>query len=267
MLKFAHAKINIGLHVIARRSDGYHELETVFYPIKLYDAVEVLPAKMPSIQVAGVDLVADKNLCMQAYEMLQEDMAVPAAGIHLLKHIPIGAGLGGGSSDATATLHLLNQMFSLNLNNEQLFTYAKKLGADCPFFLSHQAMYAEGTGTDLMPLNLNLDAYHIVVVKPNIHISTAEAYAGVEPKPADIDLRQATGLPIQEWKFLIENDFERSIFARHPEIAELKTMFYETGAIYASMSGSGSAVFGVFDSLEQDWAGLEKYGELFLPQW
>lgn len=204
---------------------------------------------------------------MQAYELLREDMDVPAAEIHLLKHIPIGAGLGGGSSDATATLRLLNQIFSLGLNDEQLFGYAKKLGADCPFFLSHQAMYAEGIGTDLMPLDLNLDSYHIVVVKPDIHISTAEAYAGVKPKPSDVDLREAIRLPIQEWKFLIRNDFEFSIFERHPKIAELKTMFYQTGAIYASMSGSGSAVFGIFDSLDQDWTDLEKQGKLFLPQW
>lgn len=268
MLKLTPAKINIGLQITGKRhDDGYHELQTVFYPIKIYDAVEVLPAHSTSIRVWGSDLAADQNnLCMQAYRMLQEDMALPPVEIHLLKRIPVGAGLGGGSSDATATLTLLNQLFSLDLSQNQLFSYAKRLGADCPFFLSNRGMFAEGIGTDLTPVEVDLEAYHIVVVKPDISISTAEAYAGVKPRPSEVDLRNAIRLPVQEWRCRIKNDFEDTILVRYPQISKLKNTFYEIGALYASMSGSGSAVFGIFNSLENDWDRLKHYGEVFLPQ-
>ncbi|HIY76293.1 MAG TPA: 4-(cytidine 5'-diphospho)-2-C-methyl-D-erythritol kinase [Candidatus Sphingobacterium stercorigallinarum] len=268
MLEFAHAKINIGLHITRKRSDGYHELETVFYPIRLYDAVEVLPAQKHFFEVVGSTLPVDSsNLCVKAYQLLAEHEGLPSAEIRLLKRIPVGAGLGGGSSDAAATLRLLNEVFDLKLPAQKLANYAARLGADCPFFLYDQPMYAEGIGTELTPLAVDLDAYHIVVVKPDVFISTAEAYADVQPKPSDLDLRKAIAMPIQQWKYIIKNDFENSIFSRHPQLSELKNRFYEMGAHYASMSGSGSAVYGIFDSLEKDWTSLEPYGELFLPQW
>lgn len=266
MLKFANAKINIGLHITGKREDGYHELETVFSPVPIYDAIEVLPASDDSFEVIGDELRADQNnLCIRALDLLRQKMQIPPLAIRLLKRIPIGAGLGGGSADATATLMLVNEVLSLNLTTGQLAAYAAKLGADCPFFLSKQAMFAKGIGTELAPVRLDLKNYDIVIVKPSISIATAEAYAGVTPKRSAVDLRQAINLPIQEWKYMIRNDFECSIFDRYPQLARLKNRFYEMGAYYASMSGSGSAVYGIFDRQERVYDALREYGEVFCP--
>lgn len=266
MLKFANAKINIGLQITNKRKDGYHDLETVFYPVKIYDVVEIIPADTLELQIWNSDLAADENnLCLRAFRLLAESYAVDPVKIHLLKHIPMGAGLGGGSSDASATLLLLDDFFNLNLGQERLMELAGQLGADCPFFIANQPMYAEGIGTELSPIDLDLEAYHIIVVKPDVHISTADAYAGVEPKPAANDLREAVKLPIQEWKYGIVNDFELSLFDRYPQLNRLKQKLYETGAIYASMSGSGSAVYGIFEEIP-NIKELQEFGTVYLPQ-
>jgi len=265
MLKFANAKINIGLHIVSKRSDGYHDLETIFYPVKIYDAVEILPSNKPELKIWNSDLVADdQNLCLKAFHLLSQEYNISPVQIHLLKNIPIGAGLGGGSSDASAILELLNDYFKLNISRDSLKEYASQLGADCPFFIDNKTMYAEGTGTQLTEINLDLSKYKIVVIKPDIHISTAEAYSKVSPMETEINLKEAIKLPIQEWKYLIKNDFELSLFDKYPLIGDIKAKLYEKGAKYASMSGSGSSVFGIFDNI----TGLEdlnKYGKVYLP--
>ena len=265
MLRFANAKINIGLHITEKRSDGYHNLETVFYPVKIYDAVEIIPSEEVALHIWNSDLIADdNNLCLRAYNLLSSIYDLPPVTIHLLKNIPMGAGLGGGSADATAVLLLLNEQFSLQIPSEELKQLAAQLGADCPFFVENKGMYAEGIGTELEEIALDLSSYQIVLVKPDIHISTAEAYSQVLPKPSELDLRQALNLPIQEWKYTIKNDFEFSLFEKYPLIGDIRNKMYELGAIYASMSGSGSSVYGIFettDGLED----LKHYGQLFLP--
>ncbi|MFZ4263246.1 4-(cytidine 5'-diphospho)-2-C-methyl-D-erythritol kinase [Sphingobacterium sp. HJSM2_6] len=264
MLTFANAKINIGLQITSKRADGYHNLETIFYPVQISDAIEVLPSDKLAFNIWNTDLEPSMtNLCVQAYQLIKADYDIPAVTIHLLKNIPIGAGLGGGSSDASATLNLLNNFFELNIPQEQMLRYASRLGADCPFFIDNKPCYAHGTGTDLSPIALSLNRYQMVIVKPPVHISTAEAYSQVMPTASDIDLRLAIKLPIQEWKLNIRNDFEFSLFEKYPLIADIKNKLYELGAHYASMSGSGSAVYGIFDEtkgLEE----LNKYGKVFI---
>jgi len=265
MLKFANAKINLGLHIRSKRPDGYHELETIFYPVKIYDVVEILPSKRLEIKVWNSSLPADdENLCLKAFRILENDYKIDPVKIHLLKNIPIGAGLGGGSSDASCTLELLNDYFKLNLSKDKLKQYAARLGADCPFFIDNKAMYAEGIGTELSEISLDLSKYKIVVVKPEIHISTAEAYSKVSPMVPNIDLKEAIQLPIQDWKFHIKNDFEISLFERYPLIGDIKAKLYQKGAIYASMSGSGSSVFGIFESTD-GLKDLNKYGKVYYP--
>lgn len=248
MLRFANAKINLGLHITGKRNDGYHNIETVFYPVKLYDGVEIIPASAFQMSVAGdKDLPTEDNICAKAYRLLAEKYDLPGCHIHLLKNIPVGAGLGGGSSDAAIVLQSLNSMFGLGLSAEELTSFALSLGADCPFFLKNTPMYATGIGADFEPIELDLSSYYIIVVKPEISISTAQAYSKTKVKPAPIDLRRAIRLPIQEWKYKIVNDFERGVFYDYPEIQKIKDMLYDQGAVYASLSGSGSAVYGVFD--------------------
>lgn len=265
MLKFANAKINLGLHIRRKRPDGYHDLETIFYPVKLYDVVEITPHDTLEMRISNSDLSADhQNLCIKAFKLLEKDHPVKPVSIHLLKNIPIGAGLGGGSSDASATLQLLNNFFQLDINDEQLKAYAARLGADCPFFIENKPMYAQGTGTELTDIQVNLKDYLIIIIKPDIHISTAEAYSNVSPMIPKIDLREAIKLPIQEWKYQIKNDFEISLFEKYPLIADIKAKLYEKGAMYASMSGSGSSVFGIFEK-KPEIEDLNKYGKVYFP--
>ncbi|MDM1048006.1 4-(cytidine 5'-diphospho)-2-C-methyl-D-erythritol kinase [Sphingobacterium hotanense] len=265
MLKFANAKINIGLHITERRSDGYHNLETIFYPVKIYDAVETQLSDKLELEIHGANLKADDdNLCLKAYRLLAADYDLPPLKIHLLKRIPIGAGLGGGSSDASATLQLLNEQFELGISDRELEQYAAQLGADCPFFIQNKSTYAEDIGTKLSEIELDLSDYYIVILKPNIHISTAEAYKNVTPLTPQIDLRRAVQLPIQEWKLHIKNDFEAGLFELYPQIGEIKRRFYELGAVYSSMTGSGSAVFGIFEQ-ETDVSEMTSLGKIFLP--
>lgn len=254
MISFANAKINLGLHITRKREDGYHELETIFYPFPLYDIIELSrkDAGETTMEITGVDLpLDDDNLCLRAYRLLAAQYALPPVHLHLHKQIPFGAGLGGGSSDAAFVLRMLNDEFSLGMSTAQLEAEAATLGADCPFFIANKPMYATGIGTKLTAIDLDLSEKYMVLIKPNVQVSTADAYRGVSPTPAEFNLVDSVKLPLQDWKFYIKNDFEDSIFMQYPEIHDAKWFLYEQGAVYASMSGSGSTVYGIFDAQVQ----------------
>ncbi len=265
MISFANAKINLGLLITEKRLDGYHNLETVFYPVKLYDVLELHSADTFSFETVGLNIPDQgKNLCEKAYDLLKADFEIQPQSIYLLKNIPIGAGLGGGSSDAAFVLKAINEQQQLGLTVDQLKSYAEKLGADCPFFIENKAVYASGIGTTFEHVDVDLSTYFIVIIKPDIHISTAEAYQNVIPQMPTSDLRRAIQLPIQEWKYHIINDFELGIFEKYPLIGALKNKLYEEGALYASMSGSGSSVFGIFEK-SIDLNHLTSYGKIYYP--
>jgi 4-diphosphocytidyl-2-C-methyl-D-erythritol kinase len=252
MIVFPNAKINLGLNVVARRDDGYHDIETVFYPVPLCDALEILPAANGETVFTQfgipVDGSAEDNLVMKAYRLLKTDFLLPAVDIYLRKQIPAGAGLGGGSSDAAFMLKLLNNFAELGLSDDKLEEYASRLGADCPVFIRNRPVFAEGTGNIFSQVDLSLSGYSLVLIKPDIHISTKEAYAAICPHKPDNSIRDIVKTPVAEWKNLLVNDFEEGVFAREPEIGKIKQELYDAGAVYASMSGSGSAVYGIFDS-------------------
>ena len=249
MLAFANAKINIGLNITAKRPDGYHEIETVFYPVKVQDVVELTDADELSCVVAGNTFAGlmEDNLCYKAFRLIQQDHNIPDQQITLLKNTPIGAGLGGGSSDAAHVIKLVNNKFQLDLSLAQMEDYAARLGADCAFFIRNSPVYATGKGEVLTPLTLDLSSYHLVLITPPIHVSTADAYSGVQPNPVTESLPDLMALPVQEWKGRVKNDFEESVFIKYPQIQELKERLYKEGALYAAMTGSGSSVFGIFD--------------------
>lgn len=254
MITFPTAKINIGLQVTERRPDGYHNLDTIFYPIPICDALEVIIAEEVDydcrLHISGISIEGDtdSNLVVRAYRLLAADYTLPPVDIFLHKHIPTGAGLGGGSSDASYMLRLLNEMFKLGITTKQLEGYATQLGADCPFFITGKPVYATGIGNEFHPIDLNLNGWHILVVKPDVFVSTKEAYSMVTPEMPEVTLDKKIVRPINEWKETISNDFEKGIFARHPELADIKAKLYSLGAKYAAMSGSGSALFGLFES-------------------
>jgi 4-diphosphocytidyl-2-C-methyl-D-erythritol kinase len=251
MVSFPHAKINLGLNVIRKRADGYHDLETCFFPIGWTDILEIIPSASFQFSATGlaIDGNAENNLCMKAYDLLKKDYNLPTVQIHLHKIIPMGAGLGGGSADAAFTLRQLNDSFFLGLSQLSLEKYAGQLGSDCAFFISGTPRLGTGRGEVLSPISISLKAKYIVVVKPDVHVSTAEAYAGVKPRVADISVREVLEKkPMSEWKSLLKNDFEESVFSKYPTIAEVKEELYRQGATYASMSGSGSSVFGIFEN-------------------
>jgi 4-diphosphocytidyl-2-C-methyl-D-erythritol kinase len=237
----------VGLHIVSKRADGYHELETIFYPIDWCDVLEIVPSDEQQFTSSGLAIPGKGNLCLDAYHLLKADFDISAVHIHLHKVIPIGAGLGGGSSDAAFTLKGLNELFDLKLSNEQLQAYAVQLGADCPFFVENKPMLATGIGEVLSPIELDLSNYHLAIVKPDIHVSTAEAYSSVVPNQPTHSLADLIRQPIVDWQ--VQNDFEKSVFAQYPEVEKLKQSLYEKGAVYAAMSGSGSAVFGLFKEL------------------
>jgi 4-diphosphocytidyl-2-C-methyl-D-erythritol kinase len=251
MIVFPNAKINIGLHVVSKRPDGYHNLETVFYPVKLADALEMAETGKTGISFSGLNIEGSPadNLVMKAYEFLRVDFGLPPVQFHLHKVIPTGAGLGGGSSDAAFTLKMLNNHFKLGLTVEQLKQYAVRLGADCAFFIENKPAFAMGIGDELYPLALDLSEYHIMLIKPNVSVSTVQAYKNVIPAKPVFSLSTLTEVPVEMWKDRVVNDFEKSIFPGFPEIEKWKDLLYEHGALYASMSGSGSAVFGIFRHL------------------
>lgn len=253
MICFPNAKINLGLSVVERRPDGYHNLETVFYPVAgLEDALEIHPASDLQTDCAlhlygnAVEGSIDDNLVVKAYRLLKAHHHLPPLHIYLYKRIPSGAGLGGGSADASFMLRLLNQRFELALSLEELEHYASQLGADCPFFIRNTPTFAEGTGNLFSPIELSLKGYGIVVIKPDVFVSTREAFAHICPHRPLQSIREVLAQPVQTWRTALVNDFERSVFRQHPEIAIVKQRLYDSGAVYASMSGSGSAVFGLY---------------------
>ena len=260
MIVFPCAKINLGLNIVSKREDGYHNLETVFYPIPLYDALEIkyMDEKFPSqvacdLKVTGNAVECDEqnNLVVKAYNLLAEDYKLPRVHAHLYKHIPSQAGLGGGSSDAAFMIRLLDERFRLNIGNPEMEKYAARLGADCAFFIEAEPAYAEGIGDELMPVDGpkgNLNGYYLAIVKPDIAVSTKEAYAAITPKATSKSCREIVRQPIETWKEELVNDFEAPIFKLHPELAEIKEKLYQQGAKYAAMSGSGSALFGIFET-------------------
>lgn len=264
MIVFPCAKINLGLNIVGKREDGYHNLETVFYPIPLYDALEIkyMDEKFPSdldcdLKVTGnaVDCDERSNLVVKAYNLLAADFRLPRVHAHLYKHIPSQAGLGGGSSDAAFMIRLLDERFRLNIGNPEMERYAAKLGADCAFFIEAEPAYAEGIGNELQPVDApqgNLNGYFLAVVKPDIAVSTKEAYGAITPKKSAKNCRDIVRQPIDTWKDELVNDFEKPIFNKHPELAEIKNKLYELGASYASMSGSGSAIYGIFKEKPED---------------
>ncbi len=265
MISFANAKINIGLYVTGKRDDGYHNIETIFYPVKLYDVIEYISNDTFSFESLGQSIpLTDSNLCVKAYDILKAHHNVKPASIHLLKNIPIGAGLGGGSSDAAWILKIFNEQQGLNLTNSQLKNYAKQLGADCPFFINNQPIYAYDIGTSFEQIKLDLSSYYIVIVMPDVHISTKEAYENITPKETTIDLKKAIQLPVEEWKTYISNDFELYTIMKYPHLELLKNQLYEAGALYASMSGSGSSFFGIFKEPVQ-LPQLTKFGNVYYP--
>lgn len=249
MLTFPNAKINIGLNITEKRPDGYHNLETIFYPIELCDTLEFIQKEETKFDCSGLEIEgeSDNNLIMKAYRLLKDEFNLPPINIHLHKAIPMGAGLGGGSADAAFMLKMLNDEFNLGLSSIELQQRATKLGADCPFFIDNKPVLAKGIGNIFESTEVNLSGYHIVLIKPNVHVSTAEAYGGCKPQRWTTPLEEAIKQPITEWKNYIFNDFEKTVFIAHPELAEIKEMLYEKGAIYAAMSGSGSTIYGIFD--------------------
>lgn len=258
MIDFPCAKINLGLNIVEKRNDGYHNLQTVFLPVQLCDALEIktMSEKFPSdmncdLKVSGDGICSNEadNLVVKAYNMLAADYEMPRIHAHLYKRIPSQAGLGGGSSDAAFMLKLLDQRFRINAGNAELEKYAARLGADCPFFINAEPAYAEGIGEILSPVeitNNTLSGYTLVIVKPQVSVSTKEAFAGITPRMPEVSCREIVAMPIEQWKGLLTNDFEESVFAQHPELHDIKNKLYEAGAAYAQMSGSGSSIFGIF---------------------
>lgn len=264
MINFPNAKINIGLNITSRRSDGYHNLETVFYPVKINDVLEVIVGDELSFESSGLGIPGriEDNLCVKAYHLMKEDHDLPPVKIHLHKHIPIGAGLGGGSADAGFFIKLLNQAFDLRLSTGAMLNYARRLGADCAFFIESVPVFAFDKGDQFEPVQLDLSAYHLALVMPPEHVSTAEAYRGVKPAPVKQSLKELITLPVEEWRQYIKNDFEDSIFKSHPAIRGVKANLYEAGALYASMSGSGASVFGIFKN-KPDLSHLEEANQVY----
>lgn len=263
MLSFPNAKINLGLQITGKLPNGFHTINSCLYPIPWCDALEFVEAKKTSFLSSGIPIPGSpkNNLVLKAHKLLKRDMPIPELSIHLHKAIPMGAGLGGGSADAAFILKNLNSHYQFFLDDSIMEDYAAELGSDCPFFIQNIPALATGTGTDLTPLPLSLKGLHIVVINPGIHISTQEAYAGVTPKSADVDLSEVLlSKDFDRWKKELVNDFESPLFKKHTVLQDLKQELYESGALYASMSGSGSTLFGIFSEaidLPDHWAAME----------
>jgi 4-diphosphocytidyl-2-C-methyl-D-erythritol kinase len=267
MIVFPNAKINLGLHVTGKRPDGFHNLETVFYPIALHDALEINPASdgKTIFTTSGLPIPGEpeSNLCIQAYNLLKSAISHPSSAIrypssaiipltsgiriHLHKAMPMGAGLGGGSSDGAFTITLLNQLLGLGLQVPQMEDFARMLGSDCAFFIANKPVLASGRGDQFAQCAVELSGFQIAVVKPDVHVATAGAYEMLTPKQPERPIGEIIALPVGSWKVDLVNDFEEPVFRKFPEIGEIKQKLYEAGAIYASMSGSGSAVYGIFN--------------------
>ena len=247
MIIYPNAKINLGLNIMNKRLDGYHEISSVFYPVKeIFDILEIIPSNIFLFSSSGFDIPGEDNICVQAYNLLKLDFDIKPVHIHLHKQIPIGGGLGGGSANGAFTLIALNQIFNLNLSLDKLKQYALVLGADCPFFIENKPKYVTGIGEEMSMVNLDLSSFEIKFIFPELHISTVDAYNRVLPKISKINLLEIINEPIEKWKGRLKNDFEFSTFIKYPELQVMKEQLYIDGAIYASMSGSGSVLYGIF---------------------
>jgi len=252
VILFPNCKINLGLHILRKRNDGFHDLETVFYPIPLFDALEIVDADNihtdTTLTTSGltIDGNVEENISIKAYNLLKKEFDIPPIKIHLHKAIPMGAGLGGGSADGAFTLLLLNKKFNLGIAEENLMEYALQLGSDCPFFIKNKICYATGRGEIIKQINLDLSLYKIALINPGIKINTGLAFSQIHPKENRTSILEIIHLPIVRWKDNLVNDFEAPIFKQHPPMKEIKEELYKKGAVYASMSGSGSSVFGLF---------------------
>jgi 4-diphosphocytidyl-2-C-methyl-D-erythritol kinase len=269
MISFPNCKINIGLNILRKRTDGFHDIETVFFPLDLCDILEIIPTEGESrgavkLSVSGteIDCLPQQNLCVRAYELLKADFTLPSVNIHLHKVIPSGAGLGGGSSDAAFTLKILSEKFELGLSEDDLCKYASKLGSDCAFFIKNRPVLAYGRGDYFRELTMQVFDFEIIVIHPGIHVSTAEAYNGAQPGLPGERLEDLIRLPPEKWNGKIVNDFELNIASKYPVISEIKSKLYSMGAVYASMSGSGSAVYGLFKGTVPTLS--EQFPDMFL---
>jgi 4-diphosphocytidyl-2-C-methyl-D-erythritol kinase len=254
MIAFPNCKINLGLSIIRKRADGFHDLESIFYPVALQDALEIIqdpsPAAELSFTSSGAPVagpIAD-NSCMKAYRILKKDFPqLPSVRMHLHKQIPSGAGLGGGSADGAFTLALLNKKFNLGIGEDRLMELALSIGSDCPFFIKNKPCHVTGRGERLEEIALDLSGYKITLVHPGIHIPTARAFSKITPSGKTASLKNIIQMPVEKWKDVLKNDFEDIVFAEHPEVKSIREQLYRQGAVYASMSGSGSTVYGLFD--------------------
>ncbi|MBL4654287.1 MAG: 4-(cytidine 5'-diphospho)-2-C-methyl-D-erythritol kinase [Bacteroidia bacterium] len=254
MISFPNAKINIGLNIISKRSDGFHDIESIFYPIQLNDVLEILECseqleQKVAFSSSGIDIPGEiqDNLCVKAYGLLDEKYNLPPVKIHLHKVIPIGAGLGGGSSDGAFAINMIDKLFDLRLVLSEKLDLAIRLGSDCSFFIENRPAFASGRGEVLQNIDLNFNEHKMVLINSNIYVDTADAYSSIIPKQPNFSLQEIFNCPVNEWNGKVVNDFEESVFSKYPEIGSIKAQLYEVGAVYASMSGSGSSVFGIFD--------------------
>jgi 4-diphosphocytidyl-2-C-methyl-D-erythritol kinase len=260
MVSFPNCKINLGLRILRKREDGYHDLETIFYPLPVRDVLETVRVNELQFYPTGLPIPGDpsQNLAVKAFHLLKGDFPqLPFVAIHLHKHIPIGGGLGGGSSDGAFMLHLLNSQFQLGLTHEQLMVYATQLGSDCPFFLLNKPSLGKGRGERLEPLTLDLSSYSFLIIHPGIHISTARAFSLCTPSAAGPSLKDCIARPVTAWAHSLVNDFEEPVFREYPSLRKIKQQLYDRGAIYASMTGSGSSLFGIVEKGNADTGGWD----------
>ncbi len=249
MIDYSNCKINIGLEIISKRDDGYHNIESIFYPIPLFDIIELLPNDNGFELIQSGVIVEGKvedNLVYKAWKLLNQKYNFGGVKIHLHKTIPMGAGLGGGSANAAKVLQMINKEFSLEITDIELQIIASEIGSDCPFFIQNTPVFAYNTGTEFKPSKLDLSGYYIVIVKPELSISSQEAYSGISPQEAKVDLRNIDKIPLSDWKGKVRNVFEKQVFIKNHVLNKIKENFYTKGAVYASMSGSGSSIYGIF---------------------
>lgn len=256
MVVFPNCKINLGLRILSKREDNYHELETIMYPIPLYDILEIVPNPTFEFVQTGIDVAVDleQNICVKAYRLFQNEFSISPVRIHLHKQLPMGAGMGGGSADGTFVLKTLNSLFNLQLSEADLLYWSAFLGSDCPFFINNNAQLAKGRGDVLQPISVSLKGKYLAIVQPNIHISTKDAFENVFISGKANELVLDIQKPIREWKSIIQNDFENHIFEKYPLLRDLKETFYQNGALYASLTGSGSVVYGIFDFIPSGYS-------------
>ncbi len=263
MLFFTNAKINIGLNIVSKRTDGFHNLETIFYPVQIKDAVEfVETTDKTTVETSGINInvAQEENICYKAYDLMARHYDLPNLKIHLHKSVPIGAGLGGGSANAAGMITALNTHYNLGISVQEMEELSAQIGSDCPFFIQNKAVFATGRGEIFEKISLDLSQYYIYIIKPNIFVSTKDAFAGIKPKKVENSVKHLINKPIEQWRNYIFNDFENEIFKKYPKLLEIKQNMYSQGAIYAAMSGSGSAIYGIFNEKPEY---MPKYKDVF----